>query len=67
MFLRISPRSLSVSGFTPPTPSRTSSERESAVSAIEVISAGDATSTVAFQRVTAITRSWPAFAATPSR
>ena len=61
MFLRISRRSLSVSGLTPRCPSRTSSEPGSAVSSIEP------RSTVASQRVTSMMRSWPTFAATPSR
>ena len=66
-FFRISPRSLSVSGLIPPSPSRTSNERGSACSSIVALTPSPATSTVASQCVTSSTRSWPTFAATPSR
>jgi hypothetical protein len=59
--LRIDARSLSVSGLTPRLPSRTTSEVGSAVSS------SAPPSSLADQRSTSMMRSWPTFAATPSR
>ena len=57
----IDARSLSVSGLTPRLPSRTTSERGSAVSS------SAPPSSLAAHFVTSMIRSWPTLAATPSR